>query len=289
MPAYAYLHHWQDNSPTPFERLLHRDRAIVGIALLILILSAWLYVGRLGTSMEMSGIDMTGTRMASTGTGMVMKSRLQPWSGAEFVFMFLMWAVMMVAIAAVSQPNGSGYAWIGRATAFDTNPIAPTGWFVAGYLLAWFGFAFAATDAQWALERAGLLTPKGSTSNVIGGILLIVAGLYQWSPFKDICLAHCQDTQLFLRSHGGLRRNVLGALKLGVWHGILCVGCCWVLMTLLFVGGVMNVFWIAAIATLVLVEKAVSGHFVSRAVGIGLIVGGWLLMLPMSTLGHLQT
>ena len=98
MPAYAYLHHWQDNSPTPFERLLQRDRAIVGIALLILILSAWLYVGRLGTSMEMSGIDMTGTRMASTGTGMVMKSSLQPWSGAEFVFMFLMWAVMMVAM-----------------------------------------------------------------------------------------------------------------------------------------------------------------------------------------------
>ena len=89
--------------------------------------------------------------------------------------------------------------------------------------------------------------------------------------------------------NGRLRRNVLGALKLGVWHGILCVGCCWVLMTLMFVGGVMNVLWMAPIALLVLVEKTVSGHFVSRAVGIGLIVGGWLLMLPTSAVGHLPT
>ena len=98
MLAYAYLHHWQDNSPTPFERLLRQDRAIVGIALLILILLAWLYVGRLATSMETVGIDMTGTRMASTGSRMVMTSSIQPWSSAEFIFMFLMWAAMMVAM-----------------------------------------------------------------------------------------------------------------------------------------------------------------------------------------------
>src|SRR5215831_18809726 len=136
------------------------------------------------------------------------------------------------------------------------TPSAQQGGLLPVILLVWFGFAFAATDAQWALERAGLLTPKGSTSNVIGGILLIVAGLYQWSWFKDICLAHCQDTPLFLQYHGGFRRDVFGALKLGVWHGTLCVGCCWVLMTLLFVGGVMNVFSMAAMATLVLAEKS---------------------------------
>src|SRR5262249_40274420 len=138
----------------------------------------------------------------------------------------------------------------------------------------------------WALERTALLTPMGSTSNVVGGLLLIIAGLYQWSRLKDVCLAHCQDTPLFLHSHGGFRPNVLGAWKLGVWHGALCVGCCWVLMTLLFVGGVMNVFSMAAIATLVLAEKIVRGHLVSRVVGAGLIVGGWLLMLPMSSVGH---
>ena len=291
MLAYAYnFLQRQDNRATPFERLLRRDRAIVSIALLILLLLAWLYVGRLVTSMETASIDMTGTRIVSTGTRMVSIWRVQPWTGAEFAFTFLMWAVMMVAMMLPSAtPMILRYARIGRATAFDTNPIGPTGWFAAGYLLVWFGFAFAATNAQWALERAALLTPMAGTSNVVGGILLIVAGLYQWSRFKDICLAHCQDTPLFLQSHGGFRRNVLGALNLGVWHGVLCVGCCWVLMTLLFVGGMDNMLWMAAIATLVLVEKTVRGHLVSRAVGAGLIVGGWLLMLPMSALGHLQT
>jgi len=268
MLAYAYNFLLrQDHGPTPFE-----------------------YVGRLVTGIETASIDMTGTRIVSTGTRMVSIWRVQPWTGAEFAFTFLMWAVMMVAMMLPSAtPMVLRYARIGRATAFDTNPIGPTGWFAAGYLLVWFGFAFAATNAQWALERAALLTPMAGTSNVVGGILLIVAGLYQWSRFKDICLAHCQDTPLFLQSHGGFRRNVLGALQLGVWHGALCVGCCWVLMTLLFVGGVMNLSWMAAIAMLVLVEKIVRGHLVSRAVGAGLIVGGWVLLLPMSIVGHLQT
>jgi hypothetical protein len=159
---------------------------------------------------------------------MVMTSTLQPWSGAEFVSMFLMWAVMMFAMMLPSaSPMILGYARIGRMTAFDTNPIGPTGWFTAGYLLVWFGFAFAATDAQWALERAALLTPIASTSNVVAGILLIMAGLYQWSPFKDICLAHCQDTQLFLRSHGGLRRNVLGGFEA---RGLARHSLCWMLL-----------------------------------------------------------
>jgi predicted metal-binding membrane protein len=218
---------------------------------------------------------------------MVMTSILPHWSGAEFAFMFLMWAVMMVAMMLPSAtPMVLRYARVGRAAALDGEPFGPTGWFAAGYLLVWFGVAFAATGAQWALGRAVLLTPMASTSNVVGGILLIMAGLYQWSPLKDICLAHCQSPLLFIQSHGGFRRNVLGALEIGILHGAYCVGCCWVLMTLLFVGGMTNLLWMAAIATLVLVEKTVSGHLVSRAVGAGLIVGGWLLMLPMSALGH---
>ena len=108
-------------------------------------------------------------------------------------------------------------------------------------------------------------------------------------PLKDVCLARCQDAPLFLHSQGGFRCDVSGALKLGVWHGTLCVGCCWVFMMLLFVGGVMNVFSMVAIAMLVLAEKMFRGHFVSRTVGAGLILGGWLLMLPMSTVGLVQT
>jgi predicted metal-binding membrane protein len=256
MLASAYNLLQLDNNHTPFERLLRRDRTIVSIALLILILLAWFYVVRLGSSLQVSGIDLTGKRMVSAGTAMMHTSILQPWSSAEFAFMFIMWAAMTVAMMLPSAtPMVLRYARIGRAAAFDTNPIGVSGWFVAGYLLVWFGFAFAATDVQWALERTALLTPTGSTSNAVGGILLIIAGLYQWSPLKGLCLAHCQDTPLFLHSHGGFRHDVFGALKIGVLHGTLCVGCCWVLMTLLFVGGVTNVFSMAVIATLVLAQK----------------------------------
>ena len=145
MFAYAYnFLQRQDHGPTPFERLLRRDRAIVGIALVILILLAWLHVGRLT-----DGVALKADKCA------------------EFACVFLMWAAMMVAMMLPSAgpmvlrllpsagPMVLRYARIGRATAFDTNPIGPTGWFAAGYLLVWFGFAFAATDAQWALERAG--------------------------------------------------------------------------------------------------------------------------------------
>jgi predicted metal-binding membrane protein len=271
----------EDIGVTLLKRVLRRDRIIIGIALLTLILSAWLYVLRLAADMDMGGMDMTGTRIVSTGINMVMTSSLQPWSGAEFALMFVMWSVMMVAMMLPSAaPMVLLYAHVGRKAAIDGEPFAPTGWFAAGYLLVWFGFALAATGAQWALERAALLTPMmEGASQLVGGVLLIMAGLYQWSPLKDTCLAHCQAPLLFIQSHGGFRRNLLGALEIGVRHGVYCVGCCWVLMTLLFVGGVMNVLWITAIAALVFVEKATGGRLVSRAAGVGLIFGGiWLLM-----------
>jgi predicted metal-binding membrane protein len=271
-----------ETCPTLLERVVRRDRAIVSIALIILTLLAWLYVLRLAADMEMGGMDMTGTGMVSTGIRMVMTSRLQAWSGAEFAFIFLMWSVMMVAMMLPSAtPIVLLYARVGRMAAVDGEPFAPTGWFAAGYLLVWFGFAFAATSAQWGLERAALLTPMmESASNAVGGILLIMAGLYQWSPLKDTCLAQCQAPLLFIQRYGGFRRNVLGALEIGVRHGAYCVGCCWALMTLLFVGGVMNVLWIAAIAALVLVEKVVvGGRLVSRAAGAGLIIAGVCLLV----------
>jgi predicted metal-binding membrane protein len=271
-----------ETCPTPLERVLRRDRAIVSIALAIVTLLAWLYVLRLAADIDMGGMDMIGTRMVSTGLNMVMTPRLQPWSGAEFALMFLMWSVMMVAMMLPSAtPMVLLYARVGRTAAIDGEPLAPTGWFAAGYLLVWFGFAFAATSAQWALERAALLTPMmESASKVVGGVLLIMAGLYQWSPLKDTCLAYCQAPLLFIQRFGGFRRNVLGALEIGVRHGAYCVGCCWALMTLLFVGGVMNVLWIAAIAALVLAEKVAAGErLVSRAAGAGLIVGGICLLM----------
>jgi predicted metal-binding membrane protein len=114
-----------------------------------------------------------------------------------------------------------------------------------------------------------------SASPYLGAGILIAAGLYQWSPLKDVCLTQCQAPLLFIQRHGGFRRDGLGSLRLGLRHGLFCVGCCWALMALLFVVGVMNVLWIAAIAIFVLLEKAVpAGRLVSRLAGTALVAAG---------------
>jgi predicted metal-binding membrane protein len=149
-----------------------------------------------------------------------------------------------------------------------------------GYLLAWTTFSLVATSAQWALERAALLTPMmESASNRLGAAVLIRAGVYQWAPLKEACLSHCRSPLLFIQQHGGFRSEPYPALALGFRHGIYCIGCCWALMALLFVGGVMNLFWIAVLAILVLLEKiAPLGRLAARIAGICLIASGaWLL------------
>jgi predicted metal-binding membrane protein len=115
---------------------------------------------------------------------------------------------------------------------------------------------------------------------VLGGIVLIAAGVYQWTPLKDVCLAQCQTPLQFLFRHGGFRSDLKGCLALGLRHGGYCVGCCWVLMALLFVGGVMNVLWIALLALLVLLEKLIPfGRWVARAAGVACIAAGaWMLL-----------
>jgi predicted metal-binding membrane protein len=114
----------------------------------------------------------------------------------------------------------------------------------------------------------------------LGAIVLIAAGVYQWTPLKDVCLAQCQSPFLFLMRHGGFRDDVRGCLLLGLRHGGYCVGCCWVLMAILFVGGVMNVLWIAFLALLVLLEKLTPvGRWIAHAAGIACVAAGaWLLL-----------
>jgi predicted metal-binding membrane protein len=156
--------------------------------------------------------------------------------------------------------------------------LAPTSAFVAGYGLAWAGFSVLATLAQWALERAALLSPMWvATSAALGAGLMIVAGAYQLSSWKNGCLRHCQSPGQFLAAHWG--PGVRGALALGWRHGLYCIGCCAPLMGLLFVGGVMNLLWIAAIAVFVLLEKLLPSRWGVRPLcGIALIVLGalWL-------------
>jgi predicted metal-binding membrane protein len=267
------------------EAVLRRDRVIVAAALVMLTALAWAYVWWLGTDMEIGGMDMSGFRMIPAGMGLMMPTSA-PWTATEFAFVFAMWAVMMIGMMTPSAtPMILIYARVGRQAARQGKPLAASAYFAAGYLLTWTGFAVAATSAQWALERAALLTPMmAAASDMFSGAVLIAAGVYQWTPLKDACLRQCQSPLLFIQRHGGFRSDLLGTLALGARHGAYCIGCCWVLMALLFVGGVMNVLWIAAIAILVLAEKVIpAGRVISRIAGVGLFAGGaWLLVQALT-------
>jgi predicted metal-binding membrane protein len=172
------------------------------------------------------------------------------------------------------------YTRVGHQAALQGKPFAASSWFASGYLLVWIGFALVATFAQWALERGSLLTPTmASASATLSGVILTAAGLYQWTPLKNACLRQCQMPLQFIQHHGGFRPDAFGSLALGAYHGTYCVGCCWVLMALLFVGGVMNVLWVAALTIFVLAEKVIAaGWVVSRVAGATFFVSGiWML------------
>jgi predicted metal-binding membrane protein len=263
------------------EIVLRRDRLVVAGALGVIAALAWCYVLWLAADMDMGGMDMTGFRMIPAGMG-IMAPANAPWRAIEFVFVFAMWAVMMVGMMAPSAaPMILMYARVGRDGRSAGKPLAATGWFAAGYFLAWISFSLAATFVQWGFERTALLDSRmASASNLLGGTVLIAAGVYQWTPLKDVCLVQCRTPFQFLIRHGGFRGDVPGCLLLGLRHGAYCVGCCWVLMALLFVGGVMNVLWIALLALLVLLEKlAPLGRWVGRVAGIACVAAGaWMLL-----------
>ena len=265
------------------EAVLRRDRLVVAVSLGAIVALAWGYVFWLANDMDMGGMDMTGFRMIPAGIG-IMAPANAPWKAIEFAFVFAMWAVMMVGMMAPSAaPMILMYARVGRQGQTEGKPFAPAGWFAGGYFLVWTGFSLAATTVQWGFERADLLDSQmASVSNVLGGIVLVLAGVYQWTPLKDRCLVQCQSPVGFLMRHGGFRSDATGCLVLGMRHGAYCVGCCWLLMALLFVGGVMNVLWIALLALLVLVEKlAPFGRWVARVAGIACVAAGvWILLSP---------
>lgn len=263
------------------EWVLRRDRRIAVFALVLLTAIAWAYVLWLADSMRMGGMDMHGMRMDANPFGVAMIPSLQPWSSVEFILMFVMWTVMMIGMMTPSAaPMILIYVRVGRQAATQGKPLAPAGFFAGGYLLAWTAFSLIATTAQWLLERASLLTPTmQSASAVLGGLVLITSGLYQWTPVKNACLKHCQSPLMFIQAHGGFRQTPLGSIRIGFHHGLYCVGCCWALMALLFVVGIMNVLWIAAISAFVLAEKIVpAGRTLPRIGGGALVVAGiWLI------------
>jgi predicted metal-binding membrane protein len=262
--------------------VLCRDRIVIVLPLIAVSALAWSYLLWLLADMGMGGMDMSDFRRIPTGMGLLLPAHA-PWLGIEFAFVFAMWTVMMIGMMVPSAvPMILMYARVGRCTQAQGTPLGAAAYFSIGYIVVWAAFSLLATLAQWALERAGLLDgAMASTSNILGGIILVAAGSYQWTRLKHACLTQCQTPFAFLIRHGGFRRDAPGALTLGLRHGAYCVGCCWMLMMLLFVGGVMNVLWIALLAIIILLEKVFPRlriAYLGGAVFVG--AGAWLLSTP---------
>ena len=206
----------------------------------------------------------------------------QPWRGVDFLLMFAMWMVMMVAMMLPSAtPMVLLFANANRKRQHAQRPYLPTLFFAGAYVVVWAGFAAIATLANWALHNRGLMTSMmGSALPLWGGGALIIAGLYQFAPLKLACLNKCRSPLAFLISEW--REGRLGAFVMGLRHGGYCLLCCWALMALLFVLGVMNLAWIALLAAFVLIEKLASnGPWLSRASGLLLVGWGtWMVGAP---------
>ena len=251
---------------TPLELVLKRDRIVVLAALIGVTGLAWVYLIMMAVAMA----DMP----ASMGDAMAM-TQIKPWSASDFVLMFLMWAVMMVGMMLPSAASMILiFATFNRKQHAEGRPFVPTGVFASGYLLVWTAFSVIATVLQWGLDQAALLSPMMvSTSPLLGGGLLIAAGVFQLTPFKNMCLEHCRSPLEFLMT--GWRKGTRGALVMGLHHGAYCLGCCWFLMMLLFFGGVMNLLWIALITIFVLLEKALPyGSLMGRLISPFMIAAG---------------
>jgi len=249
---------------------VRRDRLVVVTGLAAVTAAAWIYV--VGQADRMSASSGMGGSMTNTMHAML---SMRPWSTGEFGLLLAMWAVMMVAMMVpTAAPMSLVYAAVARKAAAQRNPVAPTFVFVAGYTTVWAVFAVLATLAQRGLDQAALLSSTmSSNSSLFGGGVLIAAGVYQFTPLKHACLRHCRAPAHFISRYW--RTGTLGAYRMGLRLGAYCLGCCWVLMLLLFVGGVMNLLWIAAIAGFVLIEKLLpAGEHTSRIAGATGIIAG---------------
>jgi predicted metal-binding membrane protein len=240
-------------------RLPLRERLTLLAALATITVLSWLYLVRM--PMVPADLGTAGARLLA-----VLSPRL-----ADVLLTFMMWAVMMVAMM---LPSASSMiltyaAMLRRHT--GSSAYGPS-IFAGGYLVIWTLFSAAATGGQLQLERASLLYGASRTSSLIGAFLLILAGLYQLSPLKNSCLTHCRSPLGFFMTEW--RNGLSGAFTMGLKHGAYCLGCCWMMMGLLFVFGAMNLLWVAALSVLVLLEKmAPFGHAIARVSGVVMLGG----------------
>ena len=251
------------------ETLLRRDRAIVAVGLGFLVAIAW------GYTFWMSFTMGPGAMGPGNVGEMAAMPHSAPWSVTEAMVAFVMCSVMMMAMMIpTAAPMTLLFAAIERRREFDAAVAARSGLFIGGYVAVWSGFAAMATAAQFVLHASTLLS--GETWSVVrpmGAAILVLAGVYQFTPVKRVCLTYCRSPIEFLSRFW--RPGPAGAFRMGLVHGIFCVGCCWALMLLLFAAGIMNLLWVAGIMIVVSIEKVLpAGVWLGRAGGIALIAAG---------------
>ena len=259
------------------ERLLLRDRWLLIVMIGVLFLLAGLYT-IYGVGMRMTALEMTAMSGMRDMPGPTAPS---DWTMGYAVLVLLMWWVMMVAmmLPSVAPTVLLHAALMRRGTQAVGVPMISAA-FLAGYLAIWGIFSLAATTLQFVLEAAGVVSASMMTlaARLPRGIVLVAAGLCQFTALKQACLSHCQSSARFLteRRRPGLR----GAFLMGLDHGMYCLGCCWFLMALLFVGGIMNLYWIVGLTAFVAFEKLTSyGVLISKVAGAALILwGGWVVI-----------
>jgi len=228
---------------TPLESLLLRDRWLIGCALAVTVALCWAWLVLMARDMYGSMTGPSAWMMTET------------WDFTHLTLLLAMWVAMMAGMMLpAATPTLFLYAMVIRKSPDGVRAGAHIYAFAGGYLLVWTAFSLVATVLQRLLAYWLILTPMMEAREcAFGGVLLLVAGLYQLTPFKRSCLASCRSPAAFITQHW--KRGVTGGFHLGVTHGLYCLGCCWALMLLLFVGGVMNLWWIAALTAFVLLEK----------------------------------
>lgn len=250
-----------------------RERAALVAGLAGLTALGWTYIAYLSLRMD---------NMASAAAMPSMRT----WTPVDMAFLVLMWTVMMSAMMVPSAtPMILMFDGIQRRRRAHGHAFVPTIAFLLGYLTVWIGFSVLAAMLQWWLRRAALLSPMLTIgSSQLSGGLLILAGLFQFTPLKDACLSTCRSPLAFITSRW--REERIGAFLMGLDHGRYCAGCCWLLMVLPFVAGVMNLLWVAALSALVFLEKlAPFGRGLSRAAGIILVLWGCAVLIGVRPLG----
>ena len=249
-------------------KVLRQDRGIVIAGAAAISVLGWSYLVYEGWAMQ--HMDLVSMAMPSAGA----------WGLADLLMIFAMWTIMMIAMMVPSvTPMLLTFTTVNRSRHAQGRVFVSIWVFLAGYVASWTGFSLVATLAQWGLHNLQLISPMMvGTSPVLGGLVLILAGVYQWTPFKYACLRHCRAPLGFLLSYW--RDGDVCAFLMGLRHGAYCLGCCCLLMAVLFAVGVMNLAWITALSVFVLLEKIIPrGFWVAKAAGLVLMGwGGWMAL-----------